>query len=298
MVRSPPMHNRWKRAKLHEMSSANATEIEHWNGDEARHWVEEQDRYDRQLASFADALLRAAAIGPSDRVLDLGCGCGTTTLLAARDGGEAVGVDISAPMLENARARARVAKVTNVQFEQADVQTHAFEPASFDVAISRFGVMFFDDPVAAFTNVAGALRPDGRLAFVCWQDLGRNEWLLAPGMAAAQYVPLPDMGEPGGPGMFSLAEPARVHALLDAAGFGDVDLAVFEAPILLAGGGTVDETIEFLAATGIAHAMFDQAEPDAAARAMDAVREVLAAHHDDEGVRLGASAWVVTARRG
>ncbi len=280
------------------MSRPNATEIEHWNGDEARHWVAEQDRYDRQLAPFADALLRAAAIGPAERVLDLGCGCGTTTLLAARDGAEAVGVDISAPMLDQARTRAGAANVANVRFEQADVQTHSFEPASFDIAISRFGVMFFDDPVAAFTNVASALRPGGRLAFVCWQDLGRNEWLLAPGMAAAQYVPLPDMGEPGGPGMFSLAEPDRVRALLESSGFVDVDLAAFETQTLLAGGGTVDDTIEFLAATGIAHAMFDQAEPDAAAQAMDAVRDVLAAHHDGDGVRLGGSAWVVTARRG
>jgi SAM-dependent methyltransferase len=150
IVRSGRADLRWlsiaTRAKLHGMSSANASEIEHWNGDEARHWVEEQDRYDRQLAPFADALLRAAAIGASDRVLDLGCGCGTTTLLAARDGAEAVGVDISAPMLEHARAAARAANVANVRFEQADVQTHAFVPASFDVAISRFGVMFFDDP--------------------------------------------------------------------------------------------------------------------------------------------------------
>ncbi len=131
------------------MSSPNANEIEHWNGDEARHWVAEQDRYDRQPAPFADALLRAAAIGPAERVLDLGCGCGTTTLLAARDAASVVGVDISAPMLDQARTRAGAANVTNVRFEQADVQTHSFEPASFDIAISRFGVMFFDDPVAA-----------------------------------------------------------------------------------------------------------------------------------------------------
>ncbi len=280
------------------MNGPNAEQIEHWNSAEAQHWVAEQDRYDRQLAPFADALLSAAKIGSGDRVLDIGCGCGTTTLLAAREGAEAVGVDISAPMLDQARSRARAGKVANVQFEQADMQAHVFEPASFDIAISRFGVMFFEDPVAAFSNVAHALRAGGRLAFVCWQELGRNDWLLVPGMAAVQYVPLPDLGPPDAPGMFSLVEPDRVRDRLGAAGFVDSDVVDFETPMLLAGGGSVDETMEFLAATAIAAAMFENAQPDDVELAREAIRDVLAAHHDGEGVRLGASAWVVTARRG
>ena len=279
------------------MNSPNADQIEHWNADEAQHWVVEQDRYDRQLAPFADALLSASPIGSGDRVLDVGCGCGTTTLLAARDAAEAVGVDISAPMLNQARARARAANVTNARFEQADAQTRVFEPASFDVAISRFGVMFFEDPVAAFSNVAHALRPGGRLSFACWQELGRNDWLLVPGMAALQYVPLPDLGPPDAPGMFSLAAPDRVREVLGSAGFSDIEVADFQSSMLLAGGGSVDETMDFLAATAIAAAMFEKAEPQDVERARVAIRDVLAAHHDGEGVRLGASAWVVTARR-
>jgi SAM-dependent methyltransferase len=211
----------------------NETQIEHWNGDEARHWIDEQDRYERQLAPFAAELLRAAAIGSTDRVLDVGCGCGGTTMLAAHDAATARGIDISEPMLDQARTRAATANIANVQFDQADAQTHAFEPASFDVAISRFGVMFFDDPDAAFANIARALRPGGRLAFVCWQELGRNDWLLIPGMAAAQHVPLPDLGPPGGPGMFSLAEPDQLHKLLQSAGFVDVDVTAFEVPMLV-----------------------------------------------------------------
>jgi len=280
------------------MSEPNAEQIAHWNADEARHWVDEQDRYDRQLAPFADAVLRAAAHGSADRVLDIGCGCGRTTLLAARDAAGAVGVDISAPMLARACARADAERVTNARFEQADVQTHAFEADSFDVAISRFGVMFFDDPVAAFSKVARALRPGGRLAFVCWQDLGQNEWLLVPGVAAMQHVPMPDIGTPGGPGMFSLAEPDRVRALLEPSGFVDVDVVAFDAPMLLSGGGTLEETIDFLVASGIGRAMLEKAEPEAAARAVEAVRDALAPLHDGDGVWLGASAWVVTARRG
>jgi len=274
----------------------NETQIENWNGDEARHWIDEQDRYDRQLAPFAVELLRAAAIDSTERVLDIGCGCGGTTMLAAHDAAEARGIDISAPMLDHARTRAATAGIVNVQFEEADAQIHSFEPGSFDVAISRFGVMFFDDPDAAFGNIARALRPGGRLAFVCWQELGRNDWLFVPGMAAAQHVPLPDLGPPGGPGMFSLAEPDHVHKLLQSAGFVDIDIAAFEVPMLVAGGGSLDETLEFLLATGIAHAMLADAEPDAAARGVDAARQALAAHHNGDGVRLGTATWVVTAR--
>jgi SAM-dependent methyltransferase len=177
------------------------------------------------------------------------------------------------------------------------VQSSGFPEASFDVAISRFGVMFFDDALAAFSNVARALTPGGRLVFVCWQDLAHNEWLIVPGMAAAEHIALPDTGAADGPGMFSLADPDRVRALLAKAGFDGVDVAPFETRMLLAGGGTLDETIEFLLATGIARTMFEDAPPDARARAIDAVRSALAMHEEGSGVRLHAATWVVTARK-
>jgi SAM-dependent methyltransferase len=271
------------------VSTPNAEQITHWNGEEARHWIDAQGRYDRQLEPFADAVLDAAALARTDRRLDLGCGCGRTTLLAAQRGATAVGVDISAPMLEQARADATAQHVENARFEQADVQSRTFAEGSFDVAISRFGVMFFDDPLAAFSNVAHALTPGGRLVFVCWQDLAHNEWLLVPGMAAAEHVALPDTGAADGPGMFSLADPDHVRALLAKAGFEGIDVAPFETRMLLAGGGTLDETIEFLLATGIARTMFENAAPDARARAVDAVRSALAGHYEGDGVRLGAA---------
>jgi SAM-dependent methyltransferase len=180
----------------------NKTQREHWNSDEASHWVVAHDRYDRQLQPFGDAVLAAAAITGEDRVLDIGCGTGSTTLSAADRAASAVGVDVSEPMLYLARQRATDTSTTNVEFVLGDAQTHHFD-RPFDVAISRFGVMFFEEPHSAFTNIASALRPGGRLVVVCWQGLDRNDWLLVPGLAAAAHVPLPDTGGPGGPGMAS-----------------------------------------------------------------------------------------------
>jgi SAM-dependent methyltransferase len=272
----------------------NEAQIEHWNGPEARRWVEWQDRYDRQLAPFAYELLRVADIRNGERVLDLGCGCGTTTLLAAGEAEAAVGVDISRPMLEHARARAAAQGIGNVEFVEADVQTHTFD-ASFDVTMSRFGVMFFDDPEAAFTNVAKSLRSGGRLVFVCWQELARNDWLLLPGLAAAQYLPMPEAA-PAGPGPFSLADREALEVLLGSAGFEDIDIRPYEVAMLLGGGGSLDDALTFLLNSGSARAMFDGADPVAAEHATAAAREVLADHYESDGVRLGTATWIVSAK--
>ena len=275
----------------------NESQRDHWNSGEAQHWVTAQGRYDRQLQPFGDAVIEAAAIEPTDRVLDIGCGCGATTIAVARRSTSALGADLSEPMLERARRTAADMGIDNAEFVVADAQTHQFGPELFDVAISRFGVMFFDDPAQAFANVGTGLRSGGRLAFVCWRELATNEWLLTPGLAASAHVPLPDTGPLGGPGMFSLADPNVVVSVLEGAGFDDVIVTAFDAQMLVAGGGTVEETVDFLLSTGIGKAMFDSAEPTTAAAGLDAVKKVLAEHHDGEGVRLGAAAWLVTARR-
>ncbi len=274
---------------------ANRAQIDHWNSDDMRPWVDKQPDYDRQLEPFGEAVVAAAAIGTGERILDIGCGCGTTTLRAARPGSRAVGVDVSEPMIERARANARREGATNIEYLVADAQTQPFPPSSFDVGISRFGVMFFDDPVQAFANVRAAIRPGGRLAFCCWQSLARNDWLFLPGMAAAEHLPLPEPTD--GPGPFSLGDPAAVVTMLEAAGFDTVLLEPLELLMLVGGGGTVEKTLEFLMHTGIARAMFAGAEPVAADRARAAVRQLLAEHHDGEGVRLGSASWIVTARR-
>jgi SAM-dependent methyltransferase len=156
-----------------------------WDGDEGAHWAANADRYDETVRAHHARLLEVAAIGAGEAVLDIGCGTGRTTRDAARaaGSGRTLGVDLSGPMLEVARDRAVSEGLTNVEFLQADAQVHRFEPGTFDVVISRFGVMFFDDPEAAFANIGRALRPGGRLAFVAWQGLERSEWIMVPGAA-------------------------------------------------------------------------------------------------------------------
>lgn len=276
----------------------NAQQAEYWNAPESHHWVDKQERYDRMLAPFAAALLDAARIEADDRVLDVGCGTGGTTCEAARVAkhGDATGFDISHSMIDAARERARALDVTNVAFEVADVQVGTFDPR-FDVAISRFGVMFFDDPVAAFANVRTALSRDaGRLVFACWQPVFANEWMLVPMSALAQHIPLPEPPAPGMPGPFSLGEPDRLDALLGDAGFRDVEIEPVTPALLLAGGGTVDDAVAFLRSTGMARLMLADAPDDTVARALDAVREALRPYLSDEGVRLASAAWVVTAK--
>jgi SAM-dependent methyltransferase len=278
------------------VTSANRDQIAHWNSDEARRWVDQQWRYDGMLEPYARRLLGAAEIAPDERVLDVGCGTGTTTLAAAAEAREALGVDISEPMIARARDQAREQGLLNVRFEVADAQTAPFEPASHDVVISRFGVMFFDDPTAAFANVRRAMRRDARIVFVCWQSLADNEWVLVPGMAAAAHVPLPDGGEPGAPGPFALGDAERLRVLLTRADFRDVGIQPLADSIVLGGGGTVEDALDFFRHTGMGRALFADAAPVDVARAIDAVRDALAPYQTPEGVRLGAAAWLVHAR--
>jgi SAM-dependent methyltransferase len=276
---------------------ANREQAQHWNSDEADHWVTHQAAYDRMLAPFIDMLLAGAALGPGDRVLDIGCGCGATTRVAAQAvaPGQALGVDLSDRMLARARADARVAGIMNARFEQADAQVHPFGDAAFDAVISRFGVMFFADPVAAFTNLRRTTRPGGRLVFVCWQDVAFNEWLLVPGAALAQHVPLPDLGPPGAAGMMAFADPDRVRAVLSDAGWRDIDVGPRQTSMLVGGGGSLDDAVEFLRTGSMGRTVLAGADDDTAARAVRAVRDALAEHLADDGVRLDAAVWCVSA---
>jgi SAM-dependent methyltransferase len=275
---------------------SNAEQVEYWNGPEGQHWVDREAQFDAMLAPFIDRILDAAGIQPTDRVLDIGCGNGATSRAAAARAGSVVGVDISAPMIERARSQAAAAGITNLEFIQADAQEHSFR-AEFDVIVSRFGVMFFADPVAAFTNLASALVPGGRLAFACWQDLLANEWVAVAGMTLIPIVGPPDMPPPDAPGPFAFADRGRVADILDSAGFSGVEFDDVQIPLLLGGGLDVDATVEFFGEGGMAKRFLANADDATRARALDAVRDALEPFATDAGVCLGSAAWLVRANR-
>ncbi len=279
--------------------SANADQFEHWNSEESQHWVVHADRYDAMLEGYVEHLLGAANLAADAAVLDIGCGSGATTIAAAQmvTDGDALGVDLSGPMLKHARTRAAAAGLTNIAFEQLDAQTAPFVGASRDAVISRFGVMFFDDPVAAMTNIAGALRPGAQMAFACWKGLVANEWALVPAAAVAEHAPPSALGAPGAPGPFAFGDPDRLQEILAAAGLKSVELTPIDDSLLLGGRGTLDEAVEFLRGTGMARVLLADVAPDVVERAMDAVRVALAPYETPDGVRLGAGVWLVTARR-
>jgi SAM-dependent methyltransferase len=279
--------------------SPNQGQTEAWNGGESVHYVSHADRYDRQLAPFTEALMNYARIGPNDTVLDIGCGCGVTTLQAAQSAKAVLGVDISHPLVGIATDRARAAALDNASFVVADAQTHPFGEGEFDVLISQFGLMFFDDPEGGFENLRNALTSGGRAALVSWQDLEANDWLMVVGRAVARYVDLPNLGgRAGGPGMFALKKPDEMTALLTEVGFTQVAVDPVSTTILLAGGGTLDESLEFLLGMGMVRGLLGRLEDDARAAAVDEIRATLADHHEPGvGVRLGAAGWLASAHR-
>ncbi|MPZ83838.1 MAG: methyltransferase domain-containing protein [Actinophytocola sp.] len=261
-----------------------------WGGQDGAFWAANDLRYDALLAPLTRHLLPAADIRPDDRVLDVGCGCGNTTRLAgraARDGW-ALGVDLSGPMLATARQRAAEAGLTNVRYERGDAQRTPFD--TVDLVLSQLGVMFFDDPVEAFTNLHRSLAPGGRLAFVCWQAFELNEGRVLRREALSRYVTVPP---PRVTGALSFAEPARLREVLTAAGFGDIELTDVREPLVV--GSTAEAATAFDLGDPTVREWLTEAGPAAAARATEALREAYAARETPDGVVLGSAAWLVTA---
>jgi SAM-dependent methyltransferase len=275
-------------------AGVNLEQARAWNGNEGDSWTSHEESFNASTRRHTERLRLAAAVATDDDVLDIGCGCGQTTRMFAQlaPRGTALGVDLSAPMLERARERSAAAGIANVRFEQADAQVHPFAPGAFSVAVSRFGVMFFDDPVAAFTNVRRALRPDGRLAFVAWQELARNEWLLSirGALAAGRELPSPPAGMPG---PFGLADPDAVRTILTDAGFTDINVADIKEPVEL--GVDTEHAYTFVSGIGVTQGMLQDLDDAAREQALTELRAMLAAHEASEGVLLGSHAWLVTA---
>ena len=277
--------------------SSNAAQADYWNGKGGRRWAEHQDRHDALLRPISDRLLLLADARPGEFVLDIGCGCGATTVeLAARVApeGEALGLDVSETMLR--RARERLPDELPARFIHADATVYEPPPGEIDLVASRFGVMFFADPAQAFANLRIGMKPGGRLAFACWRAARENPWLIVPLRAAAAHAPpLPEIG-PEEPGPFAFADDGRVRRLLSEAGFVDIDLAAEDFDLDVALGEGVDSTVEIALNLGPASRMLEDQPETTRAAAAKAIRSALAAHAVGESVPLGAAVWFVTAR--
>lgn len=252
--------------------------------------------YDAELRLHNEHLRAAARVGPHDRVLDVGCGTGGTTREAARAAvnGSALGVDISTPMLEQARRLSADQGPPNVTYQQADAQVHDFPPAHFDLCISRFGTMFFADPVAAFTNIGRALRPSARLVLLVWQARDHNEWASAirQSLTPATATPTPPTS---GPDAFSLADPGSTEGILTAAGFTDINFTDVREPVYYGpdSATALDNVLRLLKFQDLLTAL----APTTAAQARTRLHTTLATHDTGDGVYFDSRAWIVTARR-
>lgn len=250
--------------------------------------------YDAELRGYNEVLRRAVAVQPHHHVLDIGCGAGQTTRDAARVAreGSASGVDVSALAIDRARELARAEGPDNVSFELADAQVHRFPPERFDLAMSRFGTMFFADPVTAFANIGRALRPGGRLVMLVWQAREHNEWDVAIRRSLAE----PEAtlaADSAGPDAFSLSDPSTVRETLKAAGFADVAFADVHEPVYY--GPDVDAALDWVRGFTCTNEALKRLDPAAATLATGRLRDVLAAHLTDDGVWFDSRAWTVTA---
>jgi ubiquinone/menaquinone biosynthesis C-methylase UbiE len=275
----------------------NAEQIAYWNGPGGQHWADRQQAQDLILAPVSEVLIDRARPQAGERIIDVGCGCGATTLaLAPKVGptGHVLGVDISAPML--ARARQLASAGLPIDFALADATIFPFDPAGFDLLVSRFGVMFFADPALSFANLHKALRPSGRLTFACWREPRENPFFMAPLQAVYQHVPkLPQLG-PEDPGPFSFASEQRVQRVLGEAGFTGIAMEPCDLSLDVAVGRGLDAAVETALEIGPAARALAEQPPDVVAAASQSIREALVSFARGQAVPLPASIWIVTAQ--
>jgi ubiquinone/menaquinone biosynthesis C-methylase UbiE len=275
----------------------NADQIAYWNGPGGQHWADRQQTQDVVLAPVSDALIARAGPKAGERIVDVGCGCGATTIaLAQKVGptGHVSGIDISAPRL--GRARQLAPADLPVDFVLADATVYPFDPLSFDLLVSRFGVMFFAEPALSFTNMRQALRRSGRLAFACWREPRENPFFMAPLQAAYKHVPkLPQLG-PDDPGPFSFASEARVTRILSEAGFSNIAMEPCDLSLDTAVGGGLDAAVEAALEIGPTARALAEQPPELVAAATGSIREALKPFVRGQAVLLPASIWIVTAR--
>ncbi|MGY3239461.1 SAM-dependent methyltransferase [Bradyrhizobium sp. USDA 4472] len=272
-----------------------------WNGQSGERWIVHQAQLDARLAVFGEAAIEAAAPAAGERVLDVGCGAGTSSLaLAVRvgAGGQVLGVDISEPLI--ARARAIAPPDMPVVFRVADASSAELPEGAFDILFSRFGVMFFGDPTGAFVHMRRALKPGGRVAFVCWRGAAENDWMRLPMGAIKGIVPATAPPDPETPGPFSFGDRGRVARILTGAGFNDIAIAPFDASVPFGEGAmrdaAIDDAVKMTFEVGpLSRALVDQPD-DIRARASAAVRAAFADCPGERSVMIDGATWIVTAR--
>ena len=269
----------------------NAQQIEYWNGAVGERWASFQPQLDASMAAITPEVLNFAAPSGGERVLDVGCGCGTTTLLLARSvgpSGSVTGIDISEPMLKVARTRG-----INANFLMADAAVHRFKP-THDLIFSRFGVMFFSDPAAAFANLRSAMRPEGRLAFICWGPLAENLWATLPVEAARAFLTLEPPADPFAPGPFAFADEKRLAALLQTAGWQRPEIKPLASVMRM--GATLDEALAQSMRIGPLARAIGDLEASTRAQLSEAVGTALQRYQTSDGIALPARCWLVSAR--
>lgn len=275
----------------------NAAQIDYWNASGGTTWATFQALLDRQLDPLGRAVIDVLAPKPGERLLDVGCGCGHTSLQIAAivgDEGRVVGADISRPMLDVARTRELPADVRRPAFIEADAQVARFDDAPFDAIFSRFGVMFFADTVAAFANLNSALKPGGRFGFVAWRSPAENLWMRLPAEAAAPFLPPRAPSDPDAPGPYRLADSVLIERCLAAAGFSDIIIRLRDEPV---GGLALDDALRLALKVGPLGSALREF-PDKASDVIAAVRDLLERHRDAEGrVYMPSASWIVTARK-
>lgn len=277
--------------------AANADQIAYWNEVVGETWAKMQGRMDAQLDPLGRAAIGALGLRPGERVLDIGCGSGATTLQLAEavgPGGEAVGLDVSRPMLAVARSRPHSDGAGRLSSVEADAQADPPPSPAFDAAFSRFGVMFFSDPTAAYRNIRQGLGPGGRLVFVCWRSRMENPMFTAPMETALKTLPAPPPADPLAPGPFAFADPDRVRRILTDGGFTGIGIVPLDVPI---SPGPLEEAMTVAFNIGPLAAMLREHPEDRESVTAD-VRAALQGFEQDGVVRFPAATWIVTARNG
>jgi SAM-dependent methyltransferase len=288
------------RQNKEHINVGNEEQIDYWNGQAGEQWARDDDFMARLLFPISEALLDHAPLENCRSALDIGCGGGSQSLMLAQrlsSSARVLGVDISGPMLEVASAKINTGgtNCAELDFLQADAASQHFDPNSFDLLFSRFGVMFFDDPLAAFTNLRSALTPGGRLAFSCWQAMKSNEWTWLPLKTALQHLPPPEPPVPNAPGPFAFANPARLESILSDAGFSDIALQPCNTTLRFGEAATLTEAVQQFTGIGPINTLLQDQSPAALDKVYPALEKALQPYFREGALELDSAFWLVTA---